>query len=161
MRMETEIKTENTASHKNRVHFVLAHSYSLYFLLLLVGIGLDLIFGYKVFADSIMVPIGVVLLVFGSFLSFWAQLSSRKLDKNNLTKEAFTRGPYSFSRHPTHWGLFFMIFGFGVMINATFVILSTVISFLISKLFFISKQEDILASKYGAPYTEYKKSVKL
>lgn len=158
--MENEVKMQNPALYKNRVHFVLAHSYSLYFLLLLVGIGLDLIFGYKIFTNSIMMPIGVVLLVFGSILSFWAQLSSRKLDKNNLNKEAFTKGPYSYSRHPTHWGLFFLILGFGVMINATFVILSTVVSFLVSKFFFVAKQEDILASKYGTHYTEYKKSVK-
>ena len=156
MLMENEVKMQNPALHKNRVHFVLAHSYSLYFLLLLIGIGLDLIYSFKVLDDSIMIPVGVILLVFGSILSFWAQLSSRKLDKNNLSKEAFKNGPYSFSRHPTHWGLFFLMLGFGVMINATFIIISTIISFIISKFFFIKKQEEILASKYGTHYTEYK-----
>ncbi|MBI3305511.1 isoprenylcysteine carboxylmethyltransferase family protein [Candidatus Nomurabacteria bacterium] len=159
--MENNIKIEDGAPRKNKVHSVLAHSYSLYFLLFLIGVCLDLIFGYQIFADSIMLPVGVILLAFGSILSFWAQLSSRKLDKNNLSKEAFTRGPYSYSRHPTHWGLFFLVLGFGIMVNATFIILSTLISFTVSKLFFIKKQEDILAEKYGDPYLQYKKSVKL
>jgi len=41
------------------------------------------------------------------------------------------------------------------------VILSTLISSLISRFIFLKRQENILAEKYGAPYLEYKKAVKL
>jgi protein-S-isoprenylcysteine O-methyltransferase Ste14 len=50
--------------------------------------------------------------------------------------------------------------GFGIMNNALFVIVTTFISFFISKFVFIDRQERILADKYGAPYLEYKKAVK-
>ena len=79
----------------------------------------------------------------------------------NVTKENFCKGPYCYARHPTHWGLFFLILGFGIILNALFVILCTLISFIVTKFVFIEKQEKILAEKYGAPYLEYKKSVKL
>jgi protein-S-isoprenylcysteine O-methyltransferase Ste14 len=52
------------------------------------------------------------------------------------------------------------VLGFGLVINAFFVIVSAFISFVIAKFLFIEKQEKVLAEKYGAPYLEYKKSVK-
>ncbi|KKP71662.1 MAG: hypothetical protein UR70_C0021G0015 [Candidatus Nomurabacteria bacterium GW2011_GWB1_35_20] len=51
--------------------------------------------------------------------------------------------------------------GFGIITNALFIIIFSVISFIITKFVFIRKEEKILAEKYGIPYLEYKKSVKL
>lgn len=132
----------------------------MYFLLLLVGISLDLVFKFKIFPNFVMVPVGFAFLVFATVLIFWAQKTSRSLDKNNISKEAFCRGPYCYTRSPTHWGLFFLMLGFGIIINAFFVILSTVISFLIVKFIFQDWEEKILEKKYGVHYTEYKKLVK-
>lgn len=144
-----------------RVHKILAHSYTLYFALFLVGVCLDFTFKFKIFTSSTMVPIGIVFLIFASFLIFWAQKTSRNLDIKNLSKESFYQGPYRYARSPTHWGLFLLMLGFGIIANALFVILSTLISFLISRFVFLRKQENVLALKYGTPYLEYKKSVKL
>lgn len=47
-----------------------------------------------------------------------------------------------------------------MIVNAFFIIVFSFISFLITKFTFLSKEEKILAEKYGAPYLEYKKSVK-
>lgn len=59
-----------------------------------------------------------------------------------------------------HWGLFILMLGFGILINAIFVILFSIVSFVVAKFIFLKKEENILAGKYGAPYMEYKKSVK-
>lgn len=148
-------------SNKDTVHNILAHSYSFYLFLFLFGFFLDLVFPIKIFNDSTMLPIGFVFLIFASLLIIWAQNTSRALDKKDgIKKETFCRGPYCYTRSPTHWGLFLLMLGFGVLINAFFVILLTCISFFITKFFFLKKEESILAEKYGAPYLEYKKLVK-
>ncbi|OGI95494.1 hypothetical protein A2917_02975 [Candidatus Nomurabacteria bacterium RIFCSPLOWO2_01_FULL_42_17] len=144
-----------------RVHKILAHSYTMYFILFLIGVTLDFIFQIKIFTNPIFSVIGIIFLVFASFLILWAQKTSRNFNIENLSKETFCKGPYCYSRHPTHWGLFSLVLGFGIIANAFFVVLSTIISLFISKFFFLKKQDAVLAEKYGAPYLEYKKSVKL
>lgn len=153
------MEAENKPKHN--VHKVLAHSYSMYFVFFLVGVTLDLIFRSQVFTGSAIISVGIVLLIFGSLLILWAQQTSRNLKKENITKETFCRGPYCYTRSPTHWGLFFLILGFGIITNAVFVILSVLVAFLITRFVFLDKQEKILAEKYGTHYLEYKKIVKL
>jgi protein-S-isoprenylcysteine O-methyltransferase Ste14 len=153
-----EFKNENP--HKNKVHKILAHSYSIYLFLFLLGICADLIFNIKIFNNPTIVSFGFVFLVFGTFLIIWAQHTSRNLNKESLNKETFCHGPYRFTRMPTNFGLFFLTLGFGLVINAFFVVLSTFISFIVAQFVFIEKQEKVLAEKYGAPYLEYKKLVR-
>jgi len=163
--VENYNKTKQASSkeilHRSKVHWILAHSYTLYFILFLASVFLDFIFRIKIFTNLVMVPVGVALLVFASFLILWAQKTSRNLDTKNISKETFCKGPYCYTRSPTHWGLFFLMLGFGIIANAVFVILFTLISFLITRFTFLDKQETVLAEKYGAPYLEYKRSVKL
>ncbi|HBB54045.1 TPA: hypothetical protein DEQ22_01795 [Candidatus Nomurabacteria bacterium] len=146
--------------HKHNVHKVLAHSYSMYFVLFLVGVTLDLIFKIKIFISSFMAPMGAFLLIFGSILILWAQLTSRNLKKENISKETFCHGPYCFTRTPTNSGLFSLMFGFGIITNSFFVVLSALLSFIIGKFVFLNKEEKILVEKYGTPYLEYKKTVR-
>jgi len=146
--------------HKHGIHQTLAHSYVTHLLSFLVGVVLDLIFNFKFFSNSFWVPFGIYFLLLGTFLILWAQKTSRNLDKSNISKETFRQGPYHYTRIPTNFGLFFLVLGFGLIINAFFVILSAFVSFLISKFVFLDQQEKILALKYGAPYLEYKKMVK-
>ncbi len=155
--METEAKK----APKHNVHKVLAHSYLVYFVLFLIGVCLDLIFKIKILGDSIMMPLGFVFLVIASVVILWAQKTGRDLRKVEEVKvEHFCRGPYCYTRIPTQWGLFFLMLGFGVILNAFFVILSTVISFFVSKFLFMKKHDKILIEKYGDAYREYKKLVR-
>ncbi len=150
----------NNEGIKHNVHHILAHSYVFYFGAFLVGLVLDFIFPIKILEKNITIYSGIIFLFLATFLIFWAQKTSRNLDKNNLKKETFCKGPYRYTRTPTSWGLFFLILGFGIMVNAFFIILFTVISFIVTKFVFLRKQEEILAQKYGEPYLEYKRSVK-
>lgn len=146
--------------HKNKVHKVLAHSYSVYLFFLLLSICLDLLFSIRIFNSSIHLSFGLMFLVFGTFLVVWAQYTSRNIDKVNITKETFMHGPYRFTRMPTNYGLLFLTLGFGIITNAFFVVLFSFLSLIIAKFIFIQKQEEILSEKYGEPYQEYKKIVK-
>jgi len=159
---EVRIPNKNKVArpHTKRVHHVLAHSYFIYLLLFVVGVYLDIVFDFKIFNTTLVVPFGVALLALASVLIFWAQNTSRTLKKHDLTKEDFCRGPYKYTRSPTHLGLFLLILGFGIISNAFFVVLFTVISFFVTKFTFLKKQEEILMHRYGAPYLEYSKLVK-
>lgn len=148
-------------NNKHNVHKVLAHSYTIYFVLLLVGICLDLFFDYTVFSNSTMIPVGFLFLILATIIILWAQKTGRELRKIGEVKaEHFRRGPYYYTRIPTQWGLFFLILGFGIITNSFFVILFTIISFFISKFIFIDKHDRILINKYGIAYMEYKKLFK-
>lgn len=145
---------------QHAVHKTLAQSYFMYFLLLILGVFLDLFFPIKIFHNSVMASVGLVLLVLATVLIVWAQNTSRNLNVQNLSKESFCRGPYCYTRTPTNYGLFLLTIGFGFIMNAFFIILFTVISFVIARFGFLKKQEKILADRYGQAYLEYKKIVK-
>lgn len=154
-----ELKDKNL--HKNTVHKVLAHSYLFSFVLFLVSLFLDFLFPLKIFKFSVYHFLGAIFLIFGTFLILWAQNVSLKLQKKEeIKKEIFFQGPYRYTRSPTHLGLFFLIFGFGVIANALFIVIFSAISFIVSKFTFLKKEEEILSLKYGAPYLEYKRSMK-
>lgn len=148
--------------HTHVVHKTLAHSYVVYFFILVVGVFLDIMFPIRVFPSSVMVSIGFLLLILASALIWWAQRSSGDLlKKEEVDVEHFFRGPYRYTRTPTHWGLFFLALGFGFVAHAFFVIVLTIISFIVTKSTFVKKQEALLEEKFGAPYREYKNKVKL
>jgi protein-S-isoprenylcysteine O-methyltransferase Ste14 len=144
----------------SRVHKVLANAYLTYFLALFLGLILSAIFPARIFTDSCLLNWSAVLLILSTALIFWAQKSTRKFNKENVTKNSFKKGPYKYTMHPTSLGLFLSMFSFGVIINSIFVILFAFVSFLLSRLIFIKKEEDILIKKYGHAYLEYKKDVK-
>ncbi len=146
------------------IHHLLAHSHVMYFVLLLVGVTLDTIFKLRIFQHPAIAPIGFILLAIATGVIIWTEMTAwdlRKHKKEDIKKETFCRGPYCYTRSPLHWGLFLLMLGFGIIANAFFVVLTTVISFLIAKFVFQEKEEKILEAKYGQPYLEYKKEVKL
>ena len=150
----------NPKLREGRVHQILAHSYALYLLALIGGLFLDFLFPVKFFKSSIMIVVGFVFLIPASLLIFWAQKTSHNLKMENVTVETFCRGPYCYTRSPTHWGLLFLILGFGVIVGAPFLLVSTILAFIVNKFVFVSKMESHLLNKYGEPYSEYKKIVK-
>ena len=154
---------ENSAVNKARpsIHKILAHSYATHFLFFLLGIVLDLWLGFKIFSGELPLILGFLLLGAGTALILWAQGTSKNMNKENITKETFCRGPYCYTRSPTHWGLFFLTLGFGILTNAIFVVILSIAAFVISKLTFLNQEEKLLAFKYGEPYMEYKRSVKM
>jgi protein-S-isoprenylcysteine O-methyltransferase Ste14 len=151
---------ESINLHKNKVHRVLAHSYLFYFMFLLIGLFFDFIFPIKIFSNSILSLLGVVFLVVGTFLILWAQKVSRNLKKENISRMTFCQGPYCFTKNPTLLGLLVLTLGFGIVVNALFIVIFSLISFCLTKAIFIKKEEEILTQKYGSAYLEYKKSVK-
>jgi protein-S-isoprenylcysteine O-methyltransferase Ste14 len=145
----------------SKVHRVLAHSYSFYLIAVFFAVILDMTIRIRLFKSSSFSAFGFVLIVLASLLILWAQRTSRNLDTQNLTWQAFFQGPYRYSRGPTHWGLFLLMLGAGIVANALFVIILSILSLLVTKMYFLRKEEEILAVKYGEPYLEYKRKVRI
>lgn len=147
-------------SNKETVHHILSYSYSIYFAGVIVGIIADLFFPIRIIPEALQTSLGLLLLFAGPLLILWAQRSSLRLKeiKTCLTKDCFKVGPYAFSRRPTHTGLFFTVLGFALLSNSVVLIGTTILSFFISS-FFVRKQENLLAERYGEEYLKYKKEV--
>jgi protein-S-isoprenylcysteine O-methyltransferase Ste14 len=155
---------EKKRIYKNgTVHFILVHSYLVFLFVVILGVIFDIFFKYKIFEKDIYQYIGFFMLVFGSIIIFWAQKvsSNYKIIKNkNNSKSFFEHGPYQYLRNPTHLSIFIMALGFGLIINSFFSVIFTIIAYVITKIFFLKKEEEILENKYGEVYSEYKKKVK-
>ena len=157
--MDSEQKAKKQKARLG-VHRVLADSYTVYLLAFVLGLFFSAGWPIKIFQNDLLVNVSAVILFLSSFLILWAQRSSKKFNKEDLTKESFENGPYRFTRNPTNLGLFLSIVSFGIIINSFFVVLFSLIAFFISRLVFIKKEEKLLDKKYGDPYLEYKKVVR-
>ena len=147
--------------YQTSVHNILAHSYSFYFVMFLVAIVLGFVLPMNKFNVTFITPVGIFLLVISSMLILWAQNTSHKLRKDEIHHDNFLKGPYRFSRRPTHLGLFLLMLGYGITTNSFWIILFSFVSVVFTKYVFLSKEEKVLEKKYGEHYSKYKKIVNL
>ncbi len=163
--MEENLKTEKEESSigDGIVHLVLSHSYTVFLLAVILGVIFDILIPTSYFGNYIFQYVGVTLIVLGSLLIYWAQKTTNCTKKEELEKgiviRDFARGPYKYSRNPTHIGLTVMALGFGFTINSVFSVAFVIVAFLITKVVFIKKEEAILEKRYGEDYCNYKKKV--
>lgn len=145
------------------VHFLLSHSYLIFLFSVILGVVFDIFIPADIFTHNSYQSIGVILIFLGSMIVYWAQSTSGNYNENNpkhKNKSFFYRGPYKYSRNPTHFGLFIMTLGLALIINSLFSVIFTITAYLLTKIFFVKKQEKILEEKYGETYRDYKKKVK-
>ncbi|MDD3662681.1 MAG: isoprenylcysteine carboxylmethyltransferase family protein [Candidatus Pacebacteria bacterium] len=155
--METKTNTENQKlSQKGKIHFVLSHSYIVFLFAVVLGVVIDIIIPLNIFSGEIYQTIGLMMIILGSALIYWAQSTSSP-QKN---KTGFENGPYKYFKSPTHIGLFVMTLGLGLLINSPFSVFFTVLAGFIAKLLFLKRQEKILEEKYGDDYRNYKNRTK-
>jgi len=161
---ETENSKDIVNSHrKGMVHFILLHSYFIFFFAVILGAFLDPLINKKIFSDGIYQNIGFLMLIVGSMIIYWAQKTSsnykQRISKDN-SRSYFEFGPYKYMRSPTHFGLFIVTLGFSLIINSLFGVILTLVAYIITKLFFLRKEEKLLEIKYGQVYIDYKKKVR-
>lgn len=145
------------------VHVILFHSYSVFFLAVVFGVIFDSFFHFDIFSGKIYQYVGFIMIIFGSLVVYWAQ-STTSSKKENPDKERdiyfFFRGPYKYTRNPTNFALTIMSLGLGILINSLFSVIFIIVTYIISKLFFIKKQDLVLEKRYGKVFEDYKKRVK-
>jgi protein-S-isoprenylcysteine O-methyltransferase Ste14 len=122
-----------------------------------------MIFDVQVLSSKYNQIVGLFLIILGSMLIFWAQKSS-KPNNSQITKPIddsyFTRGPYKYNRNPTHVGLTTMTYGLAFMVNSLATVIFVFLAYVITKVFFITKEEKLLEKRYGEIYLKYKRKVR-
>ncbi len=145
------------------IHVLLYHSYVVFFLAVILGIIFDGIFTFGKFQGQAYQNIGLLMIIIGTFIIYWAQktTSYRKSEaQKSRDTNFFIKGPYRITRNPTNFGVTIMSLGLGFIIGSLFSIIFIIITYFISKLIFIKKQDSILEERYGQAFNEYKKRVK-
>ena len=149
------------------VHFILSNSYTIFLFAVVLGVILDMIIPINIFNSRMYQYAGIVLIMIGSILIYWAQSTSYhskiEMIEGKLGKSVvrnFMEGPYKYSRNPTHIGLTLLSLGLAFLINSLFSVIFTIIASLITKFVFVKEEEDLLIEEYGQEYLDYKKKVK-
>lgn len=150
----------NKEGNSYGVHFLLSHSYLVFLASVILGVVFDIIIPSDIFKGDYYQQVGLICIFLGSIIIFWAQRTSGSYKDSSLSDSFFYRGPYKFSRHPTHFGLFIMTLGLAFIINSLFSVIFTIVAHFLTKFFFVKKQEEILERKYGETYLKYKRRVK-
>lgn len=161
--MTKEIVKKEKLDITGIVHILLLHSYTVYFLAVVFGVIFDRVFHFNLFSNIFFQYLGLLMIILGSIFVYWAQsTTNRKKPENNLERDLnfFFRGPYKYTRNPTNFGLALMSLGLGFIINSLFSVAFIVITYIISKVFFLRKQDYVLEQRYGEIFNEYKKKVK-
>lgn len=144
------------------IHLLLAHGYLMFFVAVILGVVADMSLDLNLLANYPYSDIGIFLIMFGTFLVFWAQSSSKKAGKVSMEESKsslFAIGPYKYFRNPTYLGLFTMTLGLGLLVRSIFAILFVLIVNLFTKLILVKREESLLENKYGEIYKEYKSKV--
>lgn len=161
--MEEKNYFEHGKVRPGKVHFVLSHSYVLFLVAVISGFILDIFVNIPILNNMLSKYIGIFFILLGSILIYWAQNTSAGLQKELKPKaEAsdFAHGPYKYSRNPTHIGLTIMILGLALILNSFWSVVFLIVVSIISKFFYLSKEEELLEKRYGQIYLDYKKKVK-
>ena len=156
-------KDLNSSPKAGVIHILLSHNYAVFFLAVVLGVVMDMIVPLDVFNSPIYQYIGLLMIIFGSALIYWAQRitsSSKSTISIKRDMSFFFRGPYKYTRNPTNFALTIIVLGFGLIINSLFSIIFILITYFISKIIFIKKQDHILNERYGSIFSDYKKKVK-
>lgn len=145
-------------SGKTHIHTLLSFSYITHFVAILVAFGLQALVPLATFAQH--AEIGLLLMVFGTWLIFYSQYISRKKvmlrkDTTLLTPESFEHGPYKLLRSPTHVGLFILSIGFSCITGLLWMFIMSAVAFIITKFTFLRQEEKILRARYGDAYVQY------
>lgn len=144
---------------KPSVHVVLAQSYLTYFIFCSLGLFLEVFFPMNIYVPHAKI-FAILCFAVGPLLILWAQYTSKRFEilKKQTGQPQFNRGPYRYLRNPTQFGLVILVGGYALVTSASTLFIATGIAYLISNIFF-RKHEEILESRYGEPYKEYKSSV--
>lgn len=160
--MENMTKKENRESFKaEMIHFVLSHSYVVFLGAIMSGAIMHLFAPIHLFTGDNYPYIGFTMIILGSVVIYWAQSASSATRNQASPRTAFDfeRGPYKYSRNPTHIGMTIMTLGLAITFNSLFTVIFLIITSLVTKFIFLKKEECLLEEKYGQPYLDYKKKV--
>lgn len=123
---------------------------------------LDSLFGIINFQSMTSTAFGMLFLVGGFILRFWATFLFYESGINvvalHAQKALITSGPYRFSRNPLYLGLICIGLGSGLLAGSLLTILFTIVGFIFAD-YWIRYEEKHLEQIFGEEYRKYKNNV--
>ena len=145
-------------------HAVLTESYMVYVVLLIPAMVITSFYPTSSAMLSLL-PLGILLMCLAPLLIMWAQRASEhfrdKKKTNELVTADFMHGPYQFVRFPTHLGLFLLTIGLSITMGSFIIFCAALLAHIVTHVVFLPNEDKLLVEKYGEPYREYKKIVRL
>lgn len=115
-------------------------------------------FKYRlVVTGTTMVLLGVLTIIYCGFLFKKAQTDIKPW---KTTSNIVLEGPYKFSRNPIYLCFVLICLGASLLINSAWVVLMTLLLFLILHEYVVKKEEAYLKQKFGSSYLEFKNSTR-
>jgi len=162
--MNNDNQKDNKTNHLSGVvHVLLSQDYAIFFFAVILGVICDALFSVRVLGGAIYQNIGFLFIIIGTIIIYWSQSTTRKMSKmvtQNRDLNFFLQGPYRYTRNPTNFALTLLILGLGLLVNSIFLVIFILITYVISRVFFIKKQDAILKERYGNVFLEYTRKVK-
>lgn len=157
------LKEKGEKVRQGMVHFVLSRSYSMFLFAVVLGALSDIVFPNTILSGVWFQSVGFVCIMLGSLLIYWAQKMTR-CGPTNMPKDIveldFEKGPYKYTRNPTHIGLTVMTLGLAFVVQSFFMLIFVSVIAIVGKVVFVRRQELLLEKKYGKAYCDYKKKVR-
>ncbi len=108
---------------------------------------------------------GFAVLVLGELVRFWGvSIAGAETRTTGNVGGTFliTNGPFAYVRNPLYLGNMLLYAGIGIMSMALFpwLLAIAVVWFYVQYYLIVTKEEEYLAERFGAPYDEYRKDVR-
>lgn len=131
-----------------------------YFLVFLIlSAILHFIFPIERVIVSSLRYLGLAFVLIGIVMNIWADWLFKKNKTTILpgekSKYLVEEGPFAISRNPMYLGMFFILFGEGVIFGSLSSILLPILFLVIIEERFIKKEEQMLIKKFGKKYALY------
>lgn len=134
------------------------------FLYLGMAVVLVLLFPFLKIIHSPFTFLGIPLIVFGLWLTFWVDwLFKKKETTVKPDKEAsvlMTQGVFCFSRHPMYLGFVSWLLGLAILSGNLAAFFAPIALFFTFEIIFIPYEEETIERIFGGKYREYKKHVR-
>lgn len=136
----------------------------LFVIFLVLIVTLHFIFPDRKLVVSPYHYLGIILMIFGSVVTLWAdQLFKKNKTEIKPYKDPVTfvpSGPFRISRNPMYLGMSIILLGLTVLIGSRLMLVFPVFYIVIMDVFFIRIEEKNLERVFGRPYLDYKNKVR-
>jgi protein-S-isoprenylcysteine O-methyltransferase Ste14 len=133
-----------------------------------LALGLSILLHF-IFPAMRLIPkpynyLGILLIIFGSIITLWADWMFKKsrttVKPNERPTSLEVSGPYRMSRHPMYLGMTAILFGVSVILGSLTALLMPVVFIISMESVFIRFEEKSMEKEFGNRYLDYKKKVR-
>ncbi len=113
--------------------------------------------------QDVLLAIGIIFILTGTALAFWAQKISRVVTdpKYKATCPDLMQGPYKYSRHPGSFSIILMSVGFAIVVNSLMMLILSAGLVILLTAVFVPIEEHIIGELCPEAYEEYRKKVRM